>query len=113
MIDMVIVGVGFLVVFLTLVVLVNRLQDGFDSVADEINRLDDELEELREEAIEEVYVSGDDWDLKDTGTGESFLKVTPGNTKLTPLACSYLLLEIKDYLNKKEASDKELKKRYK
>ena len=113
MIDMVIVGVGFLVVFLTFVLLMNKLQDGFNSVADEINRLDDELEELREEAIEEVYVSGDDWDIKDTRTGESFLRVNPDNTELNRFACAYFLSEIRDYLNKQEASDKELKKRYK
>ena len=113
MIDDFIIGIGFIAVFLFLFILVNKIKDSFNNVADEINCLEEKLEEIKEEAIEEVFVSGDDWDIKDTRTGESFLKVTPDNTDLNRFACSYLLLEIKDYLNKKEASDKELKKRYK
>lgn len=102
--------VGIMII-IALLLFAKSLNSRFEWIADEFNRVDRELWELKEEAIEDVIISGDDWDLVDTRTGESFLKITPDNTKLNRFGCMYLLLDIRDYLNKSLAMDNDCRKR--
>lgn len=80
----------------------DKLNVKINSIKSSITQLEGEIEKLNEPPMEEIITNGDDWDLVDERTGESFLKINPAKTELTRLGCAYLLMEICEYLNEKQ-----------
>lgn len=85
----------------------SRVENRLSLLQDKVNNLDEKLKKETEKNKEKVFVEGCEWDIKDTRTGESFLKLIPDNTDMTRMELAYLLLEIKDYLNDKMDNHKD------
>ena len=78
-----------------------------DKINDRIETCEIHIEKLNKKPPVKIYTLGENWGIKDSRTDKEFLKINPEDTQMGRLGIAFLLQEITDYLNQKEAQREE------
>ena len=83
-----------------------------DKINDRIETVEILTEKLNKKPPVKIYTPGENWSIKDSRTDKEFLKINPEDTQMGKLGIAFLLQEITDYLNQKEAQREEDLEKY-